>query len=300
MKQLSIAEQVRKDLLDLSPDFVKEQKKIQHIMIHHKPTITQNPHFKQQLAQRIERHIAWSQTPNKGKIFSFSNSRLARLVAYGMPWLAMCFVVLYLAPWSPLHRQELTPTSAPQKDIESSITNDTVANDHKLWLDNNDNLISGQEIPTTAKVSTTIDVSLHIPIEKQTAIENDIAPMLYRTSDENIQTDSIVQWVGTKETQRETIPQQTDSPSTTYNSRYAVGQQLSQYLGITVVTTEWSLVDCVQQSSRTYLCQVLADREVNKDHITLLINELQRHTPDTIHSDQRDDITKKLYDTFLL
>ena len=66
MQDSKYIEQLRKELVELSPDFVHDEKNIKNLISHmlsHKIKVQQNTHFKDQLADRLSRHIAWKSNP---------------------------------------------------------------------------------------------------------------------------------------------------------------------------------------------------------------------------------------------
>ena len=103
-------EQLRQGLVELSPDFAHDEKNIKQLMTYmltHKIKVEQDNYFKDQLADRLSRHIAWSKESHEiDPKVQARTSRLGRFIAYGLPGLALCVIVLITMPWTP----SLTPS----------------------------------------------------------------------------------------------------------------------------------------------------------------------------------------------
>ena len=113
MQDSKYLEQLRQELVELSPDFAHDEKKIKKFIGHmmtHKIKVQQDINFKSQLADRLSRHIAWSKESHEiDPKIQARTSRLGRFIAYGLPGLALCAIVLFTIPRSPL--QTVTPIS---------------------------------------------------------------------------------------------------------------------------------------------------------------------------------------------
>lgn len=100
MKQEEFLEQLINEMKTVSEDFNHDEKAIKSLvtsMMESKPQVTQDPHFKTQLANNLARHIARKKNPTPSP--AVSQSRLARFIAYGLPGLTLCFVVFYTLPF---------------------------------------------------------------------------------------------------------------------------------------------------------------------------------------------------------
>lgn len=103
MQDSKYLEQLRQELVELSPDFAHDEKSIKNLIQHmltHKIKVEQDNHFKDQLADRLSRHIAWSKESHDiDPKVQARTSRLGRFIAYGLPGLVLCFVIFYTLPW---------------------------------------------------------------------------------------------------------------------------------------------------------------------------------------------------------
>ena len=278
MQDSKYLEQLRQELVELSPDFAHDEKNIKQLMTYmlsHKIKVEQDNHFKDQLADRLSRHIAWSQEYHEiDPKVQARTSRLGRFIAYGLPGLALCVVILITLPWKP----SFTPSQSLELNGTSEIANivqDTV-------------LVSSWDIPEiTATVietsSPTQDIVTHIQaqelpivqskkVSKELVTENSwrderasiawndqsIPPMLMKTSSsEDIITDTT-----------------TIEPSTTFEVWQQFMMLISKRLDIAITIKEWTMLDCV--NSNVVSCSILRDFEFSKENKMKLLTEIQR------------------------
>lgn len=136
MQDSKYLEQLRQELVELSPDFAYDEKKIKKFIGHmmtHKMKVKQDNHFKDQLADRLSRHIAWSKESHElDPKVQARTSRLGRFIAYGLPGLALCAIVFLTIPRSPV-QTVITPVSPsptqtdihPEKDSTILVVQNT-------------------------------------------------------------------------------------------------------------------------------------------------------------------------------
>ena len=122
MQDSKYLEQLRQELVELSPDFAHDEKNIKQLMTYmlsHKIKVEQDNHFKDQLADRLSRHIAWSQEYHEiDPKVQARTSRLGRFIAYGLPGLALCVIVLMTVPRTPslISQPNVSLSEAPLED----------------------------------------------------------------------------------------------------------------------------------------------------------------------------------------
>jgi len=130
MQDSEYLEQLRQELVELSPDFAHDEKSIKNLIQHmltHKIKVEQDKHFKDQLADRLSRHIAWSKESHDiDPKVQARTSRLGRFIAYGLPGLAVLALIIVTLP--PLLDTPLSqdPISIQSDKITDSVGDETI------------------------------------------------------------------------------------------------------------------------------------------------------------------------------
>lgn len=336
MQQEEFLEQITNELKTMSEDFNHDEnvsKSLVKSILESKPHVQQDPYFKNKVASNLARHIARKKNPVSTPVVS--QSRLARLIAYGLPGLTLCFVVWYTLPFrgEDLNKTFETDTTTFQipLSVENTITETSpteIVNDQ--WTELQDSQAStshetvsdkwaelwgvqdsaGEELPdelllllgispASQNKSTQTNTQQDTPSSQQNPSTTEPEHIPVQTTIPANESSSSQQTVLMKwgETPTTTSAPTTTSvvPTATVQTTPAVStqedpqdliseerklfaEQLGKLLSVTITVRQGDIVDCLSKEW-TLTCDLLANRSFDKEHKSLLLDEIAKNLP---------------------
>lgn len=278
MQDSKYIEQLRQELVELSPDFAHDEKKIKKLityMLTHKIKVEQENHFKDQLADRLSRHIAWSKESHDiDPKVQARTSRLGRFIAYGLPGLVLCVIVLITMPWTP----SLTPSHSLGLNDSSEMLD--IVQDPVLVSSWNIPEINTTVIETS---SPTQDIVKHIQVQEFPIVQTKKVSEQLVTEDLWWNERASVAWndqspppmlMKTSFSEDMIVDTTMIEPSVTFEVWQQFMMLIAKRLDIAITIKEWTMLDCV--NSDAISCSILRDFEFSKENKIKLLNEIQR------------------------
>lgn len=271
MQDSKYLEQLRQELVELSPDFAHDEHKIKKLityMLTHKIKVEQDNHFKDQLADRLSRHIAWSQESHEiDPKVQAKTSRLGRFIAYGLPGFIITIVIIITFPEISIkHLYDDAPFL--QSTIKSIDVDDISSSQNQSLVDENKPITQSQDEESVSQLIPAIKET--VDSESVMATDQTVIPSLQKLSvsessailSDELSTLSWVKWSWDIWTYS----------SHTISERKSYAKSLQESLW-QVIIQEGTIVTCDKLRDAMY-CTVLYNWPLTSDNRELLKKEI--------------------------